>query len=176
MADATLVDKAQQVAAANGIPWDIFNAQIMQESGYNSQAVSRAGCKGIAQICDSVNFDPFDPLASLDYMGSRMAAAFSKYGNWSDALASYNCGNGCADKCAGNLACYPAETQSYIASILGGGNVPGSVGSSLFGAGGVPPSTVSNLPVSPKTALGVAVVAFLLIAIVALGMRKKAAA
>lgn len=168
---------AQQIAAHYGIPWDVFNAQITQESGYDPSAVSSAGCIGIAQICDSVSFDPHDPFASLNYMAQRMSNAYAKYGDWGQALASYNCGDNCngTGYVSPNASDWPAQTQAYVASILGGGNVPGGLGSGTGTSGGIP---VQNLAVSQQTMMSVAVFGFLLIAVVAIAMRsnKKAIA
>jgi hypothetical protein len=134
---------AQQLAAATNNPY--LYAQVQAESSFNPTAVSSEGCQGIAQICDSVNFDPFDPMASLQYMATRMQNAFSLFGNWRDALASYNCGVGCATKCQGQpLSCYPAETQAYVTSIMGSGS---SAPSASSPAPSTPtPSLVTAMP------------------------------
>jgi hypothetical protein len=111
---------AQEAALAAGVDPALLSAQINQESGWNPQAVSPAGCIGIAQICDAVPFDATDPFKSIDYMAARMASALKTYnGNQAAALASYNCGNQCANDWTAGLRSLPAQTRDYIAAILG---------------------------------------------------------
>ena len=118
---AELQAYAAQLASQYGIDPQIFAAQITQESGWDPSAVSKTGCQGIAQICDSVSFDTSDPIASLQYMANRDAQALSQFGgNWPLALVAYNCGPGCAQQYAIGARTLPAETQDYITKILGG--------------------------------------------------------
>lgn len=130
-------DQAAAAATVYGIDPPMFVAQISAESGGDPNAVSKAGCQGIAQICDAVPFNPFDVTASLQYAANRMAQALQRYGgNYSLALASYNCGVGCADKVAAGKQNLPAETVAYIQKILGGGGAPATSGTSPASSSG----------------------------------------
>jgi soluble lytic murein transglycosylase-like protein len=117
----TLQQNADAIAQEWGLDPHLFRAQIAAESGWNPSAVSSAGCVGIAQICDRVSFDPHDPVASMNYMAQRMSGSLRSYGgNYAAALAEYNCGAGCAGNWLAGKGSLPAQTQAYIATILGG--------------------------------------------------------
>lgn len=120
MDTAQLQQSADAIAQEWGLSPQLFRAQIAAESGWDPHAVSPAGCVGIAQICDSVSIDKTDPIASMNYMAQRMSNALRTYnGNYAAALASYNCGGSCADAWFLGHGDLPAETQTYINTILG---------------------------------------------------------
>jgi soluble lytic murein transglycosylase-like protein len=120
-----LQDYARQAAQRAGIDPDLFTRQIQQESGFNPNAGSPAGARGIAQIVPKFHpgVDPNDPYASLDYAANLMKSNLGKYGgDYAKALAAYNAGGGAVDKYGG----VPPfeETQRYVSTILGGTNLP----------------------------------------------------
>ena len=115
-------------AQQNGISADLFEKQINQESGFNSNAVSKAGAVGIAQIMPDTaagwGIDAHDPVASLSAAAHAMAHYYVTYQSYEKALAAYNCGTYCLDasvsNCGGNWrACVPVETNQYIRAIMG---------------------------------------------------------
>ena len=119
-AGGPLQDYARQAAARAGIDPDIFVRQIQQESGFNPNAGSPAGARGVAQIVPKYHpgVDTSDPYASLDYAASLMRSNLGKYGgDYTKALAAYNAGAGAVDKYGG----VPPfeETQRYVRTILG---------------------------------------------------------
>jgi hypothetical protein len=105
-----------------------------------SKAVLR---RGIAQFMPATaghGRQPDDPHQALDGAARLMASYVKKYGNWKDALTAYNAGPGRVGRGL------PAETQGYIANIIGGAN-PKSSGHESSGAGG---QTSTASPMSPR--------------------------
>jgi soluble lytic murein transglycosylase-like protein len=119
---------AQSDAVAAGIPPDLFERQINQESGFNPYAQSPAGAQGIAQFMPAtaagLGIDPWDPVQSLWGAAQLMARYRDNYaGDYAKALAAYNGGSGrlawAMQQCGDNwLSCEPLETQRYVHLIL----------------------------------------------------------
>lgn len=123
------VSIARQAAISAGINPDYFVRQIQQESGFNPNATSPAGAVGIAQFMPGtaagMGVNPYDPTQAL-YGAARMMANLSAEfgGNYAKALAAYNAGPGtviAAVRAGGGnwLSLMPAETQHYVAIIMG---------------------------------------------------------
>jgi len=119
---------ARQDATNNGISADLFEKQINQESGFNSNVVSPAGAIGIAQIMPSTaqgwGVDPHDPVASLSAAASAMARYYTTYQSYPKALAAYNAGTDTLNTAIARYGAnwrvgVPAETQRYITTIIG---------------------------------------------------------
>jgi hypothetical protein len=123
------VTVARTAAANCGIDPDIFVRQIQQESGFNPNAVSPVGAVGIAQFMPAtaaeLGIDPWDPVQALKGAACHMASMSQSYGgNYAMALAAYNAGSGNLEIAMNNcgdawLSCMPAETQNYVAKIMG---------------------------------------------------------
>jgi soluble lytic murein transglycosylase-like protein len=118
---------ARQDATDAGIDTDLFERQIQQESGFNPRALSPAGAEGIAQFMPAtaagLGIDPWNPDQSLQAAAQLMAAYVTRYGDYSKALSSYNCGPTCTNdaisQCGNNWEqCIPIETRVYIAAIM----------------------------------------------------------
>lgn len=117
-------------AETAGLPESIIAAQINQESGWDPQATSPVGARGIAQFMPGTweaygnGADPFDPIAGIDAMGRYMAdltdQVSSIASNEQDvirfALAAYNAGPGNV-LAAGGIPAFE-ETQNYVSGIL----------------------------------------------------------
>lgn len=123
-----LVTLAEQDATAAGISPVYFVRQINLESGFNPNAVSPGGAEGIAQFEPStaagLGIDPFNPTQALKAAAQMMARYSSQYGGYDKALAAYNAGPASLQRaensCGANwLSCMPAETQHYVATIMG---------------------------------------------------------
>jgi hypothetical protein len=122
-------DIARQAALSAGINPDLFIRQIRQESAFNSGAMSPAGAIGIAQFMPAtaanMGVDPYNPVQSLYGAAHLMANLSAMYGgNYAMALAAYNAGPGIVQYAinmgGSNWRAYlPAETQNYIAVIMG---------------------------------------------------------
>lgn len=123
-----LVTIAQQDATNAGINPTYFVRQINLESGFNPNAVSPGGAEGIAQFepatAAGLGIDPFNPVQALQAAAQMMARYYHKYGDYAKALAAYNAGpanlQNAENACGANwLSCMPAETQHYVATIMG---------------------------------------------------------
>jgi hypothetical protein len=123
------VQVARDAAVRCGIPPDAFVNQIQTESGFNPNAVSPVGAIGIAQFMPStaagLGIDPWDPVQALNGAACFMAQLAASYdGNYAMGLAAYNAGSGNVNNALNNcgdawLSCLPAETQNYVARIMG---------------------------------------------------------
>ncbi len=124
--DALRLAEATYVAAHdNGVDPGFVAATLLQESGYDPQAMSSAGAAGIGQYmvgtADLVGIDPFDPFAAIDATARLLAFYVRHYRTWESAdpyalaMAAYNAGPAAVDAYHG-VPPY-AETVEYIADI-----------------------------------------------------------
>lgn len=123
---AVVVAAAQQY----GVDPNLALAIAQRESGFNPNAVSPKGAKGVMQLVDSTAAmlgvtDPFNVVQNV-YGGVRYIAQLIQQfgGDVAKAVAAYNVGPGrvtsAVAQYAGNwLAAVPAETQAYVAALLG---------------------------------------------------------
>ena len=121
---------AAQMAERYGLDPDIFTRQIEAESSFNPNARnSRTGATGLGQVMSATAQDPgygvtplrdrLDAAENLRFSAEYMAAMLRKYdGDYRKALAAYNAGPSTVDKAGGIPEI--AETQDYLAKILGG--------------------------------------------------------
>jgi hypothetical protein len=116
----------------------LLAAQLYKESNFNPFARSGAGALGIAQFMPGTAralglTDPFDAQAAIDAQAHLMRDLLRQFGDVRLALAAYNAGPGAVQRCN----CVPpfAETQAYVADILGLLNGAGDVLG--VGAGGL---------------------------------------
>jgi len=115
---APMIARAAQRWNVSGV---LLAAQLHQESGFNPNAVSKAGARGIAQFmpgtaADYGLRDPHDPAASIDAQARLMRDHLRRFGAVPLALAAYNAGPAPVERC-GCVPPYP-ETQKYVATIL----------------------------------------------------------
>ena len=108
---------ANKIATAAGVPANIFSALIAQESSWNPFAMSTTSqgqhAFGLTQLMPAtaaqVGADGYisDPISNMQGGATYLSSLYSKYGNWTDALAAYNAGT-------------PSSTagQAYAASVL----------------------------------------------------------
>lgn len=127
------LELADYYAEQYGLDPTVFRRMIMQESGFDPEARNeRSGALGIAQIMpDSARqpgfgIDPIedrlDPEQSLRFGAQYLRAMLDRYdGDYGRALAAYNAGPGTVDR-AGGIPDI-AETQTYVANILGGEDI-----------------------------------------------------
>lgn len=141
--------RAYAIKFANeyGVNPTIFDRQIYTESKYDPLAKNEgSGASGIAQIVPKWHpgVDPWEPIGALKYAAKWMRELLDRYkGSYPHALAAYNWGPGRVDKWSGKKEDLPAETQKYLAAILGGS----------WTAPGVTPSPTDPNP-SPGGGLG----------------------
>ncbi len=108
-----------------GLPPGLLARQLQQESSYKpsiifGQVKSSAGALGIAQFMPAtaaeMGIDPLNPSQAIDGAGRYMAQLYARFGDWGQALAAYNWGQG--NVARKGLAKAPAETKNYFSSIL----------------------------------------------------------
>jgi hypothetical protein len=136
---------AAKFAKQAGVPVNVFEAQIGQESGWNPNAKSGAGAEGIAQFMPATaagfHINPNDPVQALQAAAKMDAGNLKKYGSVQRMLSAYNSGRADAYKDP-NFA--GGQTYNYVKSILakaGGGQVNAAWGTPGLAKpkGGVPP-------------------------------------
>ena len=103
-----------------GVDAGLIRAVIKAESGFNPQAVSSAGARGLMQLMPAtarslgVN-DSFDPEQNVMGGTRFLKDMLKRYdGDVDAALAAYNWGPGNVDKRPENL---PRETRNYLARV-----------------------------------------------------------
>lgn len=121
--DGPFIDLARAAASRHGIPEDLFLRLVTQESGWNPNAISRAGAIGLAQLMPDtardLGVDPDVPSQNLDGGARYLAAQYRSFGSWRLALAAYNAGPEAVER-HGGIPPYD-ETQNYVRIILGEG-------------------------------------------------------
>lgn len=147
--DNSLQGLARRAAQQFGIDPDIFTRQIQQESGFQADARSPAGARGIAQFMPDtakgvanqmgVSLNEFwkDPGLQLQGAAKHMSDLLQQFGgDMSLALAAYNAGPGNVQKYGG----VPPfeETQRYVKNILAASPGAAIVGSAAQTLGRVP--------------------------------------
>lgn len=144
---------SDQYADQYGVPRSILQAVIGKESGWNPNAMGKAGEIGLGQLMPNtareMGVNPFVPRENLQGSAKFLAQQFKRLGNWRDALSYYNAGfnlengRGYADsilsKVGGDILKDNSNTP-ILDSIKKGGNpaiAAGGIGSDNPGGGSV---------------------------------------
>lgn len=112
---------AEAAARKFGVPVDLFNRLVQQESNWNPKAKSHAGAIGLAQLmpftAKALGVNPHDPRQNLEGGARYLKQQYNKFRSWRLALAAYNAGPGAVQKYNG-IPPYK-ETKNYVKKILG---------------------------------------------------------
>ena len=112
---------AMQIAESRGVDPELVNAVIETESGWNENAISPKGAKGLMQLMDSTaeHFgvkDSLDPIQNIKGGVDFLKQLLERFGDTKLALAAYNAGEGNVKK-YGGIPPFE-ETQNYIKKIM----------------------------------------------------------
>jgi hypothetical protein len=118
-----LIDR---IAIRHGLDCALVRAVVAAESGYDSQALSRAGARGLMQVMPATAADYgvkhadalFDPETNIDTGARHLKRLLDKYGNdYGRAIMAYNAGEGVVDRTDSNVTY--AETLNYSEAVIG---------------------------------------------------------
>ena len=103
-----------------GVPASLLAAVAQQESGFDPNAVSAAGARGLMQLMPStaatLGVNPDDPAQAVDGAARLLRDLTGEFGRTDLALAAYNAGPGAVHR-YGGVPPYP-ETRRYVAAVL----------------------------------------------------------
>ena len=110
----------EKAAADAGVDPKLLAAVAWTESGFNPEAVSHAGARGLMQLMPQtargLGVDPHDPAQNLAGGARYLAEQLDRFGTVDLALAAYNAGPGAVSR-HGGVPPY-AETRGYVTRVL----------------------------------------------------------
>lgn len=119
----TYYSEMAAAACEAGVPIELFDSLIVQESRYNPRALSPAGAVGMAQLMPATAralrvSNAWDIRENLKGGARYLRQQLDEFGHWHLALSAYNAGPGNVRRYGG----VPPfrETTRYIRSILAG--------------------------------------------------------
>ena len=120
LAGVPYADMFIRAGAKYGVSPKLLAAVAKVESGYNPQAVSKAGAQGLMQLMPSTARglgvqDAFDPQQAIDGGAKLLAHNLKEFKSLPLAIAAYNAGGGAVHR-YGGIPPY-AETQAYVPKV-----------------------------------------------------------
>lgn len=120
LAGVPYADMFIRAGAKYGVSPKLLAAIAKVESGYNPQAVSKAGAQGLMQLMPSTARglgvqDAFDPQQAIDGGAKLLAHNLKEFKSLPLAIAAYNAGGGAVHR-YGGIPPY-AETQAYVPKV-----------------------------------------------------------
>lgn len=121
MSEARYGPMADRIARKYRIPPNLFRALIRAESGWNPNAGSPAGARGLTQLMPATARglgvrNITDPVQNLEGGARYLRAQLDRFKDPKLALAAYNAGPGAVQK-YGGIPPY-AETRAYVPRVL----------------------------------------------------------
>ncbi len=118
---SSFADMIKAAAQREGLDTQLVKAVVETESGFNPNAVSHAGAKGLMQLMDGTAKslgvkDPFDPASNLAGGTKFLRSLLDRFHSVPLALAAYNAGPAAVEK-YGGLPPYQ-ETRNYVERVL----------------------------------------------------------
>lgn len=105
--------------AKYGLSPSLLAAVAKTESGFNPNATSSAGARGLMQFMPAtaagMGIDPLDPAQAIDGAGRYLSAQLARFGSIDLALAAYNAGPKAVER-AGGIPPF-VETQNYVRKV-----------------------------------------------------------
>jgi soluble lytic murein transglycosylase-like protein len=122
LARQRLLPAIQQVAVTYQLEPALLHAVISAESGYNPQAISKKGARGLMQLMPTTArrfgvSDPDDPTANLQGGARYLRWLLDRFTDLRLALAAYNAGEGAVQRYGHTIPPYP-ETRTYVRRVL----------------------------------------------------------
>lgn len=114
----------RQSAIKHNVPMELICGVILQESGGNARAISRAGAKGLMQLMDGTArrfgvSNSLDPRQNIDGGTCYLRFLLDKFDGKIDlALAAYNAGEQNVEKYGNKIPPF-RETMAYVPNVLG---------------------------------------------------------
>ena len=113
-------DLFNAAGAKYGVSPKLLAAVAKVESGYNPNAVSKVGARGLMQIMPGTAAglgvgNAFDPAQAVDGAAKLLSANLKEFGSLDLAVAAYNAGGGSVKK-YGGIPPF-AETQAYVPKV-----------------------------------------------------------
>jgi soluble lytic murein transglycosylase-like protein len=119
LAGVPYADLFTRAGAKHGVSPRLLAAVAKVESGFNPNAVSPAGARGLMQIMPAtargLGVNPMDPAQAVDGAARLLADHLKTFDSVPLALAAYNAGAGAVRKYNG-IPPY-AETQAYVPKV-----------------------------------------------------------
>jgi soluble lytic murein transglycosylase-like protein len=109
-----------------GLPRNLLARLIYQETRFRDDIISGrvkspVGAAGIGQFMPATaaeyGIDPLNVDQSINASALYLSKLYKRFGNWREALAAYNWGQGNVSR--KGLANAPLETRNYFSQILG---------------------------------------------------------
>jgi soluble lytic murein transglycosylase-like protein len=122
----------REASAKHGIDYELLQALIATESGFNTQAVSPKGAVGLMQLIPptadrygvradknaTVQKKLTDPKTNIRAGSSYLSDLIAMFpGQLELAIAAYNAGEGAVQRAGNKIPNYP-ETQNYVKTVM----------------------------------------------------------
>lgn len=97
MPDAYLESLVRSKEYEYNLPDNLLYNLVSLESGFNPNATSKAGAKGLTQIIQKYHpevSNPYNPEENLTYAAKTLRSYADKFGSWQAAVAAWHAGPG----------------------------------------------------------------------------------